>query len=218
MRPYHFPCLEASTRMNRHRLLITAVALSAALPSIGCQRHALPDPGIPYDPAATSEKLAAFIYKEEGRLYLLTVGVNAARFHDKDFFVPLTVLVGNKTKTALNLSRESFTLVDPANGARYHLADLAEVRRQGRQAHDRRLMDEDQLYSKVDGYQRTGSNFFPNEELLNDQVELHQFQYILENLYFPRPDGDLLGKPFELHVNGKGLAQPLFIVFEIPAR
>ena len=198
---------------------ITALSLLAALPALGChRRNALPDPGIPYDSSATSEKLAAFIYKEEGRLYLLTAGVNATRFHDKDAFIPISVVLANKTTTPLNLHRESFTLVDPVSGSRYGLASVAEVRRQGKQVYDRRLMDVEHLLTKLSSFSKADSNFFAYEGLLIDQVELHQFQYILENLYFPRPEGELLGKRFELHVNAKGLAQPLFIVFDVPER
>ena len=198
---------------------ITALILLTALAAIGCHRRtSLPDPGIPYDPSAPSEKLATFIYKEEGKLYLLTVGVNATRFHDKDLFVPLTVFLANKTTTPLSLTRESFTLVDPVNGSRYGLASVAEVRRQGKQVYDRRLMDTEHLLNRMESFNKADSNFFPYEGLLIDKVELHQFQYILENLYFPRPEGDLLGKRFELHINAKALAQPLFIVFDVPER
>ena len=198
---------------------ITALSLAATMSVIGChRRNALPDPGIGYDPSAPSEKLATFVYKEEGKLYLLTVGVNATRFHDKDPFIPLTVVLANKTTTPLMVHRESFTLVDPANGSRYGLASIAEVRRQGKQVYDRRLMDVDHLLTKLSNFRRADSNFFPYEGLLIEQVELHQFQYILENLYFPRPEGNLLGRRFELHVSAKGLTQPLFIVFDVPEK
>ena len=206
-------------RMVSQLSRITALAMFAALTAIGCHRHhALPDPGIPTSSSTSSEKLATFIFKEEGRLYLLTVGVNATRFHDKDAFVPLTVLLANKTTTPLIVHRESFTLVDPVSGSRYGLASVAEVRKQGKQVYDRRLMDVDHLLTKLASFRKADSNFFPYEGLLIDQIELHQFQYILENLYFPRPEGELLGKRFELHINAKGLAQPLFIVFDVPER
>ena len=209
------------TRSNWFRIMALSLlaALPAALPNIGChRRNSLPDPGIPYDSSSTSEKLATFVYKEEGKLYLLTVGVNATRFHDKDDFIPLSVVLANKTTTPLELHRESFTLVDPANGSRYGLASVAEVRRQGKQVYDRRLMDADHLLTKLSAFRRAESNFFPYEGLLVDKVELHQFQYIFENLYFPRPEGNLLGKRFELHISARGLSQPLFIVFDVPER
>lgn len=201
------------------RLTLILLAAAVATPGLGCRRHRdRPEPGIPYPSSTDSPKLATFIFKEEGRLYLMTVGVNAARFHDKDAFVPLTVLLVNKSKTPLRLDRESFTLVDPINGARYGLASIDEVRRQGKQDYDRKLMDTEHLLGKLDVFTRAPSNFFPNTGVVIDQAELHQFMYILDNLYFPRPEGDLLGKRFELHVNAKGLEQPLFVVFTVPER
>ena len=202
------------------RLATTFVlALVVAAPAAGCRRRGdTPDPGIPYTSGAPSPKLATFIFKEEGKLYLMTVGVNATRFHDKDAFIPLSVVLVNKTKTPLPLDRESFTLVEPISGKRYGLASIDEVRRQGKQEYDRKLMDLEHILSKLDPYTRGDSNFFPLTGLVIEKVELHQFMYILETLYFPRPEGELLGKTFELHINSKGLEQPLFVVFTVPER
>jgi len=199
--------------------LASALILLAFSPTAGCRRRSdRPDPGIPYAAGTTSPKLATFIFKEEGKYYLMTVGVNATRFHDKDLFVPLTVVLANRTTTPLSLTRESFTLVDPIQGSRYGLASIDEVRRQGKQLFDRRLMDFDHLALKLGAYQQLPSNFFPSTELLNDNLELHQFQYLLDNLYFPRPEGELLGKSFELHINARGLQAPLFVVFTVPEK
>lgn len=197
--------------------LVIVLVLAVPFSGAGCRRRSgRPVPGVAYDTATTSPKLSTFVFKEEGKLYLMTVGVNATRFHDKDAFIPLTVIVANRSGTALNLHRESFTLVDPISGARYGLAGVNEVRRQGKQSYDRKLMDQEHLASKVDIYQLVPSNFFPYQGLVNDSVELHQFQFLFDNLYFPRPEGSLLGKTFELHINAKGLQEQLFVVFSIP--
>ena len=197
--------------------LVLILAVLAVASGPGCKRRRTrPDPGIPYAAGTTSPKLAAFIFKEEGKLYLMTVGVNATRFHDKDAFIPLAVLLANKTTNPILLHRESFTLVDPVSGSRYGLASIEEIRRQGRQSYDRQLMDTEHLLSKVDVYRQSPSNFFPSERLVIDQVELHQFQYMFDTLYFPRPEGQLLGKTFELHVSAKGLTDQIFVVFTVP--
>jgi len=210
---------QARHSMIRAAALVALVSALSVMAGAGCaRRRDKPDPGIPYPTGTTSEKLATFIFKEEGKLYLMTVGVNATRFHDKDPFVPLTVLLVNKTKTPLRLDRESFTLVDPISGKRYGLASLDEVRRQGKQDYDRKLMDTEHLLSKVDPFTRGDANFFPSASVVIDHVELHQFMYMLDVLYFPHPEGELLGKTFELHVNSKGLEQPLFVVFTVPER
>lgn len=200
-------------------LLAGALAAAILLAPAGCRRRSdRPDPGIPYSSSTTSPKLATFIYKEEGRLYLMTVGVNATRFHDKDAFVPLTVVLANRTTTPLHLTRESFILVDPVNGRRYGLASIDEVRRQGKQQFDRRLMDLEHLLGQLAAYQRAPSNYFPDTGLVIDQIELHQGQFVIDNLYFPRPEGDLLGRTFELHVDARGLQGPLFVVFAVPEK
>lgn len=199
-------------------LLWLLVVLGAASQA-ACRRPSpIPDPGIPYAPGTPSPTLSTFVYKEEGKLYLMLVGVNATRFHDRDAFIPLTVTLVNKTTTPLGIHRESFTLVDPVTGARYGLASVDEVRRQGGQLYDHQLMDLDHLATKLTAYRRVQSNFFPYQGVINDQIELHQFQYMLDNLYFPRPEGELLGKTFEIHVNAKGLEMPLFVVFTVPER
>jgi hypothetical protein len=198
------------------RLLALALLLPA-LPVACHRRSQIPDPGIPYGSGTPSAKLSTFVFKEEGRLYLVTVGVNAARFHEKDAFVPLTVTVANKTTTPIQLHRESFTLVEPVSGARYGLAGVDEVRRQGKLSYDAQLMDLDHLQMKLDVYTRSPARFFPGAgTIVQDTVELHQFQFILDNLYFPHPEGELLGRTFELHVSGRGIEDPLFVVFTIP--
>jgi len=199
--------------------MIALMTLAVAVPVSGCRRRQdRPEPGVPYPTGTASPKLATFIFKEESKPYLMTVGVNATRFHDKDPFIPLAVLLVNKTKTPMNLDRESFTLVDPISGKRYGMASLDEARRQGKQEYDRKLMDQEHLLSKVDPFTRGDSNFFPITSVVIDRVELHQFMYMLDTLYFPHPEGELLGKTFELHVNSKGLEQPLFVVFTVPER
>jgi hypothetical protein len=211
--------------------MVTALLLTG-LAAAGCHRRSeLPDPGIPYPSSTTSEKLATFLFKEEGRLYLMTVSVNATRFHDKDPFIPISVALANKTGTPLQIHRESFTLVDPVSGARYGLAGVEEVRRQGKMLYDLRLNDQEHLGMKLDGLHRAEAYFYGVERLATrgfgedirqrlviDNVELHSFQYILDTLYFPRPEGELLGRTFELHVNSKGLQQPLFVVFTVPEK
>lgn len=197
--------------------LVIALAAVCVVVTPGCHRRSqVPDPGIPYATSTTSPKLSTFVFKEEGKLYLMTVGVNATRFHDKDALIPLTVLLANKSGPTMQITRESFTLVDPINGGRYGLAGVDEVRRQGKQSYDRQLMDLDHIPTKLEAYRRVPSNFFAFGSVLNDQIELHSFQYFVDNLYVPRPEGELLGRTFELHVNARGLEGSLFVVFTVP--
>lgn len=208
------------TAPRRHRPgtpLVFALAALCVIGASGCKRRAqTPDPGIPYATTSTSPKLSTFVFKEEGKLYMMTVGVNATRFHDKDAFIPLTVLLANKNAPTMQITRESFTLVEPITGGRYGLASVDEIRRQGKQSYDAQLMDLDHIPTKLEAFRQLPANFFPFQGLINDNLELHSFMYFINNLYFPRPEGDLLGKTFELHVNARGLEGPLFVVFTVP--
>ncbi len=197
--------------------LVVVLAAVTLLGGNACRRRKEgPVPGVPYDSGTTSPKLSTFVFKEESKYYLMTVGVNAARMHDEDEYVPLSVVVVNRSLKPMLIYRESFTMVDPVSGARYSMAGVAEVRKQGKQFYDRKLMDVEHLSLKLSAYSQVPSNFFPSQELVRDQIELHQFQFMIDNLYFPRPEGELLGKTFELHLDAKGLEDPLFVVFTIP--
>lgn len=197
--------------------LVLVLAAATLVAETGCRRRSSrPVPGVPYDSSTTSPKLSTFVFKEESKYYLMTVGVNAARMHDADEYVPLSVVVVNRSLTPMMIYRESFTMVDPVSGARYGMAGVAEVRRQGKLDYDRKLMDVEHMGLKLSPYRRTPSAFFPSQELVRDQIELHQGQFIIDNLYFPRPEGQFLGKTFELHLDAKGLESPLFIVFTVP--
>jgi len=206
--------------LPRAGLLALALAVIAGTVIVGgCHRRSgSREPGLPMDTSTPSPKLSTFVFKEESKLYLLTVGVNAARFHDEDEFVPLTIVLGNKTTRALHLTRESFTLVDPVSGARYGLASVEEARRQGKFFNDRRLMDLDHIAGRVAAFRQLSCNFFPSTGIVDDRIELHQGQFIVDNLYFPRPEGQFLGKTFEFHVNSRDLEAPLFVVFTVPEK
>ena len=215
--PQMIPTLRAASSHSRVLLAIIIIMITAF--SFACfRRSGRPAPGVPYDSSAASPKMSAFLFKEEGKLYLMTVGVNAARLHDDDKFVPLAVVIANKSGPRMNLDRESFTLVDPVSGSRYGLASIDEARQQGMQVHDRRLMDMEHLGHKLQAYTMVASNFFPNVQIIDDDIELHSFQFMADTLYFPRPEGQLLGKRFELHVNAKNLQSRLYVVFDIPEK
>ena len=73
---------------------------------------------------------------------------------------------------------------------------------------------------KFGQYRRIFTNFFPQSTagnpLIHDRAEIPRFGYIADMLYFPRPDGELLGGIFELHLTAKELPQDIFVIFEVP--
>src|SRR3989442_9966002 len=95
-------------------LALSAVALSA-LALTGCAFTARDQ----IKPGTLSPTLAPFVFKEEGELVLMTVGVGAARMRDDQPFVPFEVWVANKgIAPYIQLDRESFYLMDTF-GRRY---------------------------------------------------------------------------------------------------
>jgi hypothetical protein len=172
-------------------------------------------------PGSLSPTLAPFLFKEEGDLILMTVGVGAARWRSDQPFVPLEVWVANKgVDASLSLNRESFYLMDTF-GRRYGMAGIEEVRKlQQGLSIDRRMGSAEFNTFKFAAYHRIDSSFFPilgsPATVLHDRIELPRFGYIAEMLYFPRPEGDLLGGIFELHLVARQLPQEIFVVFEVP--
>jgi len=198
-------------------LLAAFVIAAVSLPSGGCAFTAKDQ----IRPGTLSPTLAPFLFKEEGDLVLMTVGVGAARMRDDQPFVPFEVWVANKgVAPYITINRESFYLMDTF-GKRYGMAGVEEVRRlQGGLSLDRRMGSAEFNIFKFDAYRLVQSSFFPNigsaAEVLHDRVEVPRYGYIREMLYFPRPDGDLLGGIFEMHMVAKELPQEIFVVFEVP--
>ncbi len=173
-----------------------------------------------------SPTLGPMTFKEEGSLVILTVDVNATRFHEDSPFVPVAVALGNKrVEPYLSISRESFYLMD-AFGRRYGMAGVGEVQRLQRGlAQDRHLTRISFQTSKFDGFRFYRTAFFPfstdliNPEaggILTDRMDLPTFGYLADILYFPRPEGELKGGVFELHLEARQLPQDIFVVFEVP--
>lgn len=167
-----------------------------------------------------SPTLGPMTFKEEGNLVILTVDVNATRFHDAGPFIPVAVGLANKrVEPYLSIDRESFYLMD-AFGHRYGLAGVNEVQRlQKGISQDRHLTEISFNGSIFRGYRAYDTSFFPvlTGSVLRDHVDLPTFGYIADVLYFPRPEGDLNGGVFELHVKAKQLPQDVFVVFEVPS-
>src|SRR5437867_8809525 len=107
-------------------------------------------------------RLGPFTYMEEGKLIGLVVGAEAARYREKEKFMPLAIGLANKDAPTLKLTRESFVLQDE-NGRRYPLATLAEVADgYGPSAMDRTFTGTFGMFlSHFSTYERVESNFFP---------------------------------------------------------
>ncbi len=193
--------------------LLLAVLLAAGAPGCTYSQSNVVRPG------KLSPTLAPMVFKEEGDLILMTVGVGATRFHGSDPFIPLEVWLANKGITPyIRITRESFYVMDTF-GRRYGMAGVEEVRRlQPGVTLDRRMTGAEFNAFKFDAYRFVDSVFFPvvGASILNDQAEIHRYGYMRDMLYFPRPEGDLNGGIFELHLMAKELPEDIFVVFEVP--
>jgi hypothetical protein len=210
----------ASGGRHRAAILTTALLLAAGLAaaaSAGCTySHERP---LAVSTDTLSPTLGPMTFKEEGNLVILTVDVNATRFHDDSPFIPVAVALANKrVEPYISISRESFYLMD-AFGRRYGLAGVGEVQRlQKGLAQDRKMTEVSFQSGKFNGFRFYSTTFFPyvSGAILRDRVDLPTFGALMDVLYFPRPEGELRGGVFELHLTSRELPQEVFVVFEVP--
>jgi hypothetical protein len=168
-------------------------------------------------PGELDYKLGPFTYMEEGKLVSLAVGTEATKERENEKFIPLHLAFANRGAPTLTLLRESFTLQDE-NGKRYPLASLRELGdTYGPTSMDRHFTTTfDMFRSRLDVFTRVDSNFFPERAsggIVIDRVEVPRFYYLLDLLYFPHPDDQVVGRRFELHVKPTGTADEFFVKF-----
>ena len=223
--------------MSRFRHLASLVLLMGS----ACAPLPPPVPAAGGPAPELSRKLAQFVYIEEGTDLIFTVGVRAAALREGELFFPLEVSVTNKEKkTTWKVTRESFVLFD-AEGQRYEMPTQPELQA----AYDKRTQDT-RLFTarsftagKHEGYRQIESNFFPDpivgvqraadttsgpEGVASrstsltplETVELTYRSFMEDVLYFPHPDGELIGYRLSLEFRVTGLAEPARIAFRIP--
>ncbi len=175
----------------------------------------------PNVPGTYSDKLRPFNYKEEGRVALMVVSVEGARFIREEPYFPLFVQIANKSKLTFSITRESFTLEDSL-GRQYGTAPPAEVASKYRRVDlDRRLFHRNRAVtsSYIGLFTLISSNFFPSSArptLRIEQVSLPPRAYMEDILYFPIPETGLNEVPLRLLFKQRGLEQPIQVVFEVP--
>jgi len=227
---------QSAARLGRTFMAAAILLLSACAPVrerqvVGAGEEAPPE----------SRKLARFVYIEEGTDLILTVGVRAASFHEKDPFFPLEVSLTNRLKgVTWVLTREAFVLVDSA-GRRYELPTQEELLAgYDKRTFDNRLFEARSVTAgKHEGFRQVESNFFPDPMrgihrqadtpsdssgvaptstslIPIERVEVAGRTFMEDVLYFPHPDGTLVGGRFSLEIRAEGLDEPARIAFTIP--
>ena len=188
-------------------LLLVGVVLAA------CAERRVEGTKTPSDP-----KLSRFSYIEEGSLVALVASSRPTRYRLSRAYVPLEIAVANKGIKTLTLTRESFTLRDD-QGKQYPAVGRDELSRAyGNTDIDRRLGDAGSFVNRrFASYEVVSSNFTPgfDRPIARDHIQLPRFSYLLDFLYFPRPEGDLAGRALELVMRAPELPDPVFVRFRV---
>jgi hypothetical protein len=164
--------------------------------------------------------LAHSTWIEDGEQVALIVSTKATRYRLKLAYVPIEVAVVNRGVKSLSLTRESFTLID-VRGRRYPLAGLKELGAgyRGSVDLDRRNFTEAApiVLGKYQSFTRIPSNFSPgfDNSIALDRVFLPRFSFLLDFLYFPKPEGYAEGEPLELQLAAPELENVIFVRFTV---
>ncbi len=167
-------------------------------------------------------RLTPFSYIEEGKLISLGVDTAAARRRGDDEFIPFAIGIANIGQGRITLTRESFTLVDD-QGRHYPLAGFREVRDAHAQpAMDFRLTEHfaGAFAGRFDAWPLVKMVFFPSvsipsQGILTEDLQVPRYHWVYDMLYFPHPEGPLLGRKYEILFKTKELKHPIVIKFRI---
>jgi hypothetical protein len=179
------------------------------------------------DPIESDEldhQLMLNTFVEDGKLVTLAVNVDATRRREKSPLVPVGIVIANNGGQRLSVNRESLTLVDD-EGRRYPVATVQEVRKLGSRATtdlqaSRRFVEV--FANRLQALNRVSSVFFPlqipgdpRRGVVRDQIELSSQHWLIDVIYFPHPEGKLLGRKYELWFSPRELADPVFVRFSV---
>lgn len=206
---------------------VTSILLAAALALVlvACGAH---QPVEGRSPDDLDRKLSTFAFIEQGDLVTFIVDTQAARYRDATAFMPLEIAIANNGVKNLVITRESFELIDE-NGTRYPAASPRELY----EGYDFLDIDRDQLaelesivFNKFAAYTRYESKFSPTHlsrrddnrfaaTTVRDLVSLPRFGYLMDFIYFPKPETGIKGHRFELFLDAQGVEDPIFVKFEV---
>ncbi|NOZ79155.1 MAG: hypothetical protein GXP48_08270 [Acidobacteria bacterium] len=155
----------------------------------------------------------------EGQVW---VSVDIARYRRSEAYIPLAVAVYNTSRHSAVLDRGSFQLIG-TDGVAEKMPTIRELRkRYTKQSFDLTMI---RLYgmpfgTRLDLDDLVPSNFFPvvgpgNEGIRIQRVQLPQFYWTIDLLYFPRPSGFAKGQPAVLVVSPKGWQKPIRVTLHL---
>jgi hypothetical protein len=189
--------------------IAVTVAVSIAVVT-GCS-------GAKQAPSDVDRKLTNTAYFEEGDLMTFVVDVRAALSREDKGYTPLQIAIVNNGLKSITINREFFTLIDE-DGNRYAPVGFDELKKEYRVMDlDKRLGDlESVIYGKYQALQQEPSTLtesFDRPTLL--VTKLPKYSYIIDWLYFPKPEEGAKGRRFELHLAAPELPDPVFVKFRV---
>lgn len=198
------------------RSILIPLGCVVCLTTLSCARQELRGQEV----SGLDRKLSTFAFIEEGDLVTFIVDTRGAPYRADEGYIPFEICVANQGLRNLELTRESFTLVDeeknryPAAGPKeliegYEFLDF-----------DRRSFTELEsiVFNRFSVYTRYSSNFSPTRSggrVVRDRVSLPKWGYMIDFIYFPTPQTGVLGKKFEIFMNSPNLPDPVFVKFAI---
>jgi hypothetical protein len=174
-------------------------------------------------------RLSRYAYIEEGRLVSLVVDTTATRRREGVEFVPVGIGLANIGLKKLSLTRESFTLVDD-EGNRYSMATVPEVRTLGSTLLYDWSLSENFFFgvcaSRFGSWPEVESVFYPlpvptsgslrgSRSIVREELTLSRYSWTVDVIYFPAPEGQLLGRRYELWLDAEELPEPVFVKFRV---
>ncbi len=173
---------------------------------------------------ATAGGRTKTVFSARSREGQVWVSVDIALHRTKEPFIPLAVAVYNTSRQSIVLNHDSFWLVG-TDGVAHKMPTIPELRkRYHKQSFDLTMV---RLYgmpfgTRLDLEYLVPSNFFPlvengSEGVRIQRVELPQFYWTVDLLYFSRPAGLAKGEPVTLVVAPKGWDTPLHVKLSVRA-
>ena len=170
------------------------------------------------DPAGPrpSETLAPSIFYDEGKLVFVGVNAALARFSLDEPLIPLEIAVANKGLTKLTVGPEMITLRDKKGGAWPVAAPEESVGKSSRSSWDRNLMPvpfPDIIRLRFSSFTQVPATygFRPVDYTMSRTAEMAKNTWLLAQIWFPNPGGDLKGKVFDVQIDSPELPDPVFV-------
>ena len=201
--------------VRRHPVIVSLVlagALAGLLVAAGCRT-------LPREPGYGA-RLTPFSFLEETDRITFAVDTQATRYREDKPFVPFGVAVANRGVPRLTITRKSFVLVDE-QGREYRMATIPEVKRLASLViYDLKLSSGflSAFFTRYSSWPRIPAVFFPlqvtegeyqSRAIVRDRIELHPQSWMFDVIYFPHPEGRLVGSSFRVRFQTVEMHQPI---------